>query len=79
MTGAFGARLMLSAAEYEIGTHAALAALVQHAPGCDAAIVGHGVKPVARPETEPMIAPELGGISAPLAEAIRRRSRRGLS
>jgi Asp/Glu/hydantoin racemase len=39
VTGAFGARLMLTAAEYEIGTHAALAALAEHAPDCDAAIV----------------------------------------
>ncbi len=39
LTGAFGARLMLTAAEYEIGTHAALAALAEHAPDCDAAIV----------------------------------------
>ena len=34
-----GARLMLTAAEYEIGTHAALAAPAEHAPDCDAAIV----------------------------------------
>jgi allantoin racemase len=214
VTGAFGARLMLTAAEYEIGTHAALAALAEHAPDCDAAIVaafgdfgaaaardlfripvlsmaeaalkaaglagqpfamitiaksavprmwalakahgvaerltdihvlepmadadayarrtlefcaklaagdagelvvlsgpplsalyprlkgktalpliegaaaavrlleaivGLGLKPAARPEREPMIAPELSGIPEPLVEAIRRRSRRGLS
>lgn len=42
------------------------------------AIVGLGVKPVARPEREPMIKPELAGIPPALAEAIRRRSRRGL-
>jgi allantoin racemase len=43
------------------------------------AIVGLGVTPAARPEREPLIAPELSGIPEPLAEAIRRRSRRGLS
>jgi Asp/Glu/hydantoin racemase len=43
------------------------------------AIVGLGVKPIARAEREPMIAPELSGLPEPLIEAIRRRSRRGLS
>lgn len=43
------------------------------------AVVGLRVKPVARPERAPKIAPELSGIPEALVEAIRRRSRRGLS
>lgn len=39
LTGTFGARLMMTPAEQEIGAHAALAALAEHAPTCDAAII----------------------------------------
>ena len=69
VTGAFGARVIGSRAEHAIGEHSTIALVSQHAPGCDAVVIGVSYDTGLRGARELLAVPVVGMTEAGLLTA----------